>query len=297
MSRRFAIAFLTVAPLTFLAPKLAHAGIEACGNINVKASAQCKVEVKGGCTAKCETVSFKAACEGKLEVDCDAKCSVKAEASCTGSCKAKCSGDCTANPGSYDCKASCTGTCSGNCDAACEGQASGGTASGSCKAKCEANCSAKCEGDCSVTPPSATCDAKCDASCKGSCEAQVAVTCQGDCRATYEAPKCEAELKGGCKVNCEKPEGALFCDTEYVDTNDNLAKCSAALAAALNIKVDGSASAECSGNTCEAKAEGSISACSTTSEGQGHTPPLTPALIILGAIGAAIARRSRRDAA
>ena len=60
MSRRFAIAFLTVAPVAFLAPKLAHAGLADCGNIDVSAQAQCKVEVKGGCTAKCEAVSFEA---------------------------------------------------------------------------------------------------------------------------------------------------------------------------------------------------------------------------------------------
>src|SRR5690242_7725935 len=115
MSRRSAIAFLTVAPLVMLAPRLAHAGISDCGNIDVSAQAMCKVEVMGGCTAQCEAVSFEAACKGKLEVDCNAKCNVKAEASCTGSCKTECTGSCMGNPGSFDCKAHCSGSCSANC--------------------------------------------------------------------------------------------------------------------------------------------------------------------------------------
>lgn len=294
MSRRFAIAFAAVAPLFLLAPKLAHAGLEACGNIDVRANATCKVEAKAECSARCTDVNLTAACEGKIEVDCDAKCNVKAEASCTGSCNTDCRAKCTANPGTFDCKADCTGSCGAKCAANCEAQASGGTASASCKANCEANCSAKCEGQCNVTPPSAQCDAKCNASCQGSCEGQVAVDCQGQCRATYDAPKCRAELKAKCEGGCTG-QGSMFCDGEYVDTGGNLASCADALAAALNIKVDVSGSANCVGSSCEAEGKVSASACSSTPGEASHGAWFAPGLLAFAAVGASVARRKRRS--
>jgi hypothetical protein len=295
MSRRFAIAFLTVAPLTFLAPKLAHAGLEACGNINVKADAKCEVQVEGGCTAKCTPVSFQAACEGQAVVKCDGECKGSIEASCTTSCKADCTASCTADPGSYDCTGKCEGSCGADCDAQCAGQASGGTASGSCKASCQANCNAKCSASCTGTPPSATCDAKCSASCSGKCQAKATGSCQVACQANFDDVKCKADLKGGCDVQCKDPDGAIFCDGQYVDSGGNLAKCADALNAILNLKFEASGSAECSNGQCTAEGSASASACSTTSEGQGHTPPVAPGVIVLGAIGAAIARRFRRS--
>lgn len=294
MSRRFVIAFLTVAPVAFLAPRLAHAGLESCGNINVKADAKCEVQVEGGCTAMCTPVSFKAACEGKAVVSCDGECSGTIEASCTGSCETDCSASCSADPGNYSCTGSCEGSCGADCDAQCAGEASGGTASGSCKANCQANCNAKCSAQCTGTPPTATCDAKCTASCKGKCQAKVTGKCQVDCQAKFDAVKCEADLKGGCDVQCQDPKGAIFCDGQYVDSGGNLEKCADALNAILNLKFEASGSAECSGNQCNAEGSASVSACSTTSGGQDHTPPVAPGVIVLGAIGAAIARRSRR---
>ena len=35
-----------------LVPSTAHAGLEACGDIEVSAKGECKAEVSGGCTAK-----------------------------------------------------------------------------------------------------------------------------------------------------------------------------------------------------------------------------------------------------
>jgi len=293
---RLAIGFLTALPVAalLLAPKLAYAGIEACGNIDVRANATCKVEVQGGCTAKCTPVSVQAACEGKLELECDAKCNVTAEASCTGSCNADCTGQCKANPGSFDCKASCTGSCTANCDAACEGQAGGGSASGSCKANCQANCNAKCEGECNVTPPSATCEAKCSASCKGSCEGKLNASCQAQCRGEFDPPKCQAEVKGGCEARCQTPEGALFCDGEFIDTGNNLKACGDALAALFNIQVDYSASAECANGVCNAEASASASACSTSPDLSHHAASFAPAALALGIAGASVARRKRR---
>jgi MYXO-CTERM domain-containing protein len=292
MSRRFAFAFLGVAPLAILAPKIAHAGIESCGNINVKANAQCKVEVEGGCTAKCEPVSFTAACQGKATAKCDGQCTATIDAECSTSCTADCNTKCTANPGSYDCSGQCSGSCSADCDAECAAQASGGTASANCKASCQGNCDAKCSAQCSGTPPSASCEGKCSASCKGRCEAKASAKCQIQCRTEFQG-SCQAELKGGCEARCKDPKGALFCDGQFVDTGNNLENCIAALNAILNIKVDASASAECSGNQCTGEASVKASACSTSPE-PAHAPPVLPGVILAGAVGAAVARKRRR---
>ncbi len=301
MSRRFAIAFLTVAPLAFLAPRLAHAGLESCGNINVKAEAKCTVETSGGCTAKCTPVSVQAACEGKAVVSCDGECTGSVDATCTGSCESDCSAKCTVNPGTYSCAGSCEGSCNTDCEATCEAQASGGTASADCKAHCGANCNAKCSASCSGTPPTADCSAKCKSSCSGKCEAKVTGKCQVDCQAKFDSVKCQADLKGGCDVQCSDPKGAIFCDGQYVDSGGNLSKCADALNALLNLKFEatGSASAECDGGTCSAEAEGQVkaSACSTSPQEAPHTPPVAPGVIVLGAIGAALARRVRRGGA
>jgi MYXO-CTERM domain-containing protein len=102
-------------------------------------------------------------------------------------------------------------------------------------------------------------------------------------------------VKGGCEAQCKDPKGAIFCDGQYVDSGGNLQKCADALNAILNLKFQASASADCTGSQCTAEASASASACSTTSEGQGHTPPVAPGVIVLGAIGAALARRVRRS--
>jgi hypothetical protein len=295
MSRRFALAFLSLLPAAaFFVPKVAHAGLESCGNINVKADAKCEVHAKGGCTAQCTPLTVKAACQAKAVVSCDGECSGSIDASCTGSCSGSCSASCSnVTAGSFSCTGSCEGSCNTDCESTCQAQASGGTASANCKANCQANCSAKCSAQCEGTPPNASCDAKCGASCKGSCQAKATGKCQVDCQAKISSASCEAEVQGGCTAACEKPEGAIFCDGQYVDSGGNLEKCAAALNAILNLKFDATASADCGPDGCHAEASAKASACSTTMHGPSN-PPLAPGAIVLGAIGAVIARRMRR---
>src|SRR5438105_1420269 len=69
-----------------------------------------------------------------------------------------------------------------------------------------------------------TCQAKCEASCSGSCTAKANVDCDVSCQATGYA-NCEAMLTGGCQAQCTTPQGALFCDGQYVDTGNNLQQC------------------------------------------------------------------------
>lgn len=288
MIRRFTFATLAVVPALLLAPRLAQAGLEACNNIDVRANATCKVETSGGCVAQCEPTRFEAACAGKLTAQCDGECTASADVDCKGSCQGSCVGQCQADPGSFDCTGSCRASCGADCDAQCSGQASGNTASGSCKAKCEANCGAKCEAQCTGTPPEATCEGKCQASCDGSCRAKASAKCQIDCQAKLEG-SCKAELEGGCKAKCQQPEGALFCDGQYVDTGNNLQECIDALKRTYNIQVQGSASGQCSGNQCTGEAEGSVSCAASP-----RTPPVLPGLALFAMVGVTIARKARR---
>jgi hypothetical protein len=211
--------------------------LSSCGNIHIEASAECTVEVQGGCVARCQPVNFTAACRGE--------CGGNFSASCHGNCSAECQGQCEVNPGNFSCEGSCQAQCSGSCAGQCEADAD----SASCVARCEATCEGECGASCEGTPPSASCEAKCEASCEGSCVVEANLQCNLEC---------QAELQGGCEVECQSPEGALFCDGQYVDHGGNLEKCIAALNAYLEVEVDASSSAACEGNSCSAEAQASV---------------------------------------
>jgi len=224
-------------PLLTSTPAAADS-ISACGNIDVEANASCSVEVQGGCEARCQPINFTAACQGE--------CTASFSASCTGSCDADCHASCDVNPGSFECQ----GSCEADCNAGCEGHCAAEADQATCQGQCQASCSGECSVSCEATPPSADCDAKCEASCEGSCTAEANMGCHIDC---------QAELSGGCQVECQSPEGALFCDGQYVDHGGNLQECINALNSFLDVEVSGSFDAGCEGGTCSAEAEGSIS--------------------------------------
>ena len=116
-----ALSAAALAGALFLAPTAAHAGIEACGNIDVKANANCKVEVKGGCTAQCEPVRFEAACAGKFQAKCDGRCTANVTTQCTGTCGGSCNATCNASTRACSlCAEACNANCNGNCNA-CHG--------------------------------------------------------------------------------------------------------------------------------------------------------------------------------
>src|SRR6266567_1867728 len=85
----------------------AHAALSDCGNIDVEADAECKVEVEGGCTAHCDPPEMRLACIAELDASCEGECKVEAEVSCTGSCNVDCAADCKVDPGSFECSAEC----------------------------------------------------------------------------------------------------------------------------------------------------------------------------------------------
>ena len=256
----------------------ARAGLDACGNIHVSAQAECEVLVKGGCFTQCEPVHLQAACAAELTAACDGECRAEASAMCTGSCEGGCVGQCEAQPGEFDCSARCNADCRGECDAACSSD------DGRCFAACEGTCSASCDSQCEVTPPSASCEARCEASCQGSCEGEANIDCQIDCQ-TDGFAECEVDLQGGCKAQCMRPEGALFCDGQYVDVGNDLEECIAALQAELDIEVDGYAEGSCADGSCVAEAGGSIS-CAVEPDHQDAWWMAAGVLSVLGLVAA-----------
>lgn len=105
-----------------------------------------------------------------------------------------------------------------------------------------------------MQPAEVDCEGKCQAACTGSCEAQANIDCQIDCQADGYVD-CRADLQGGCEVSCKRPEGALFCDGQYVDVGARLEECVAALRTLLDVMVYAHGEAECVGNTCHARGE------------------------------------------
>ena len=283
--RRLTLGYLLAAPIAVSAIVLVGAcnsggsncgasDINSCGNIDISASASCQMELSGGCTVNCTPINFEAQCYA----NCDGSCNASFDAGCTGTCKGSCTADCQASPGSFDCEASCEG----DCQASCSGQCSGSD----CDAKCAASCKGDCQAHCSATPPSASCDAKCQASCEGECHAEANFNCQFSCQGD-----CYASLTGGCEADCTSPNGALFCDGQYVDAGNNLECCLSALSAYLTVDVQANGSAACSGGSCTAQGTASCNASIAPSPTREGLPYFMGGLALAG-LG--IARRRRR---
>ena len=285
-----------------VAPRPAHAAIEACGNFDVRASSRCKLEVSGSCSAQCEPVRLDVACAAKLARSC-------AEKNCKQEVTVQCSGGCMESEGlvckddlngvaSIDCSANCDDRCGVDCDASCASAADKADCALSCKASCDTRCTAACKND----NQNANCRDRCGLSCGGSCRAQVNRQCDLECQASGSV-SCKAELQASCKAQCDRPEGALFCDGKYVDVGSSLPGCLSALNQILDVKVDVQGSAGCVGSGCSGQGSGTISVSPGASgNGGGCTcAPLpfasTGAITALGlaAVGATfLRRRSRR---
>lgn len=265
------------------APRRAHAGIDACGDIYVEAEAECELVPPGAdCDVRCTPLSVQATCSAELYASCSGTCNGTATVECTGSCEADCQADCEVDPGAYECSAQCQA----GCDADCSGSCAAGDAGAECRASCQATCSGHCDASCEGTPPSAECEAKCQASCEGSCTAEANFTCQIDCQADLYA-QCTIDAQGSCTAHCDTQEGALFCNGEYVDYGGNLDACVMALKDLLDIEVEGYAEASCDDDSCEAEAGGSVG-CQVAAGG-GASGLVT--LLTLFLFGAARRRR------
>jgi hypothetical protein len=283
------VAALFALPILVATP--AHAGIAACGNIDVEANASCEVEAKG-CNVNCTPVSVQAACAVTGEATCEGSCPKVPSLECTGSCEGSCAADCKVKPAEYDCTTNCKADASAKCDAQCN--AAGNKAQ--CKASCQATFSANCETSCKGTAGSVDCDAVCKGRCEGSCKAQTNLECQVDCQSNLAAA-CETKVKGGCEADCSDAGGALFCNGQYVDHNGSVQDCIDAIEAAVDITVSGSSSGECSGNTCMGQAEGSASANCAFSPRGATGGDLAGGFGLFAAIGAVFMRRRRQHKA
>jgi MYXO-CTERM domain-containing protein len=132
--------------------------------------------------------------------------------------------------------------------------------------------------------------AKCSASCEGSCTAEANVDCQVTCQSGGYLT-CSADLMGGCTTACETPNGALFCDGQYVDVAGSLEACLLFLEDELEIDVDGYVSGECIGNTCTAEAGASCS-CRAGAPGGSSGAPIAATFLAI-VVGLTIRRRSK----
>ena len=266
------------------APRRAHAGIDACGDITVSASAECELIPPGvDCDVHCTPIAVQATCSAELYASCSGECNGSATVECTGSCDTDCHAECDVDPGNYQCSAECQG----GCEADCSGSCAAGDAGAECRASCQATCSGHCDASCSGTPPTADCDAKCEARCEGSCTAEANFSCQIDCQADGYAT-CTVDAQGSCEAHCDTQEGALFCDGEYVDYGGNLDECVEALKDLFDIEVEGYARADCDDDSCEAEAGGSVGCQVSGSGAAGSGVALILAFFLLGA-----ARRRR----
>jgi hypothetical protein len=276
-------------------PRAAHAGIGACGAIEVEAHAQCEVVAPGAsCEARCKPAAVRAACSARLAAECRAECPELPSAECKGDCGASCEADCgELEPGRFDCRGACGADCAGRCEANCKAADDGAACEASCAGSCHASCDASCEGQ----APEIDCDGGCEASCEGACEADAEFECQADCQADGRAG-CEADVQGGCEVACKGEEGALFCDGQYVDSGD-LDACIAALRATLDIEVETSSSGEAGcrdGDGCRAEGRAAAkigSDCAVAAPGAGARDFSA----LFGGAALVVLRRLRRQTA
>jgi hypothetical protein len=237
--------FAVVAPamlgaLVAFSPATAHATVLSdCGNIDLSGNESCSFMTSGGCTSQCTPVNVDVSCAGQLETMCGGTCNGTIDTSCTSTCTSSCTATCMANPGSFSCSGSCEADCSGHCQSQCSSDAN----QDECTASCKETCGANCNTHCTSTAPSADCTDQCTASCTGSCQAQANFTCDISCQEMGYA-SCQSMVTGGCMTQCQQPQGALFCNGQFVNVDTSqLAACEEQLASELSINVNVSASA------------------------------------------------------
>jgi len=240
----FLVGAVALSAASLYAPDARAGALDACGDIWVDAAASCEILVEGGCKAECTPPAFTAVCAVENTLSCSGSCDADVDVECTASCQGGCEAECNVDPGSFDCQASCEGSCSGDCSARCSADPD----SAECEASCKATCSAECDASCDIDPGSVDCVAQCSACCDGECRADINMDCQIGCQGDLYAD-CKLGFQGGCETQCEAPEGALFCDGQFVEvTKSNLDGCVNALRDLLDIEVEFEAEGSASGS-------------------------------------------------
>lgn len=264
-----------------------------CGNITLPRTVSCQVLVEGGCTAKCTELNFRMQCAAQLELSCRGGCNAGIQPVCQEKCSDVCVQDCTnVTAPKFDCSASCQAKCDTNCTEECKKYPQDPYCVDTCKAQCDTNCTAECD----AMGPQVSCEEKCTRVCGAECKTQANLDCQVKCRGTASMPKCSAEMNGKCNVQCKRPEGALFCDSGFVDTARNIKACVSALNAYLRARVMITAEAQadfgCKNATCTGEVSAAAS-CSCTAANAQDPRNLLWALFALPGLMWATGRRSR----
>jgi MYXO-CTERM domain-containing protein len=238
-------------------------GPNPCGNFDFSAGISCKIEVSGGCSANCSPLRFEAACSGM--------CSATSDTTCVNNCGTTCVAMC--NPAALDCFKGCHAECDQPTIDICKQK----HPTEDCASTAQAQCDVHCKDSCEVPPNS--CSEHCNKCCTGSCTTQVNFDCDFSCF---------ADVKGGCDVQCQKPEGAIFCNDQYVHASDVQA-CIAYLAT-QGIKVDVSATGMVGCDLSGCHESGSSKGCSISSVSPRAGGAAAAFLALLG-LAAGFARR------
>src|SRR6185312_10421256 len=125
--------------------------------------------------------------------------------------------------------------CTQDCHTRCKSSCTAGDAE--CITVCGNDCDNRCNVGCTATPGSIDCGV----ACKQSCTVQANVECQTNCVEQVTLPSCQA--------SCELPEGALFCDGQYIDLTSAGSDCLAYLEA-QGFSVSGSCTETLAGASC-----------------------------------------------
>ena len=218
------------------------------GDVTIKDISTCHFDVSGGCSAQCTPVEFTATCS--------ATCTNMPVTTCTNTCETKCSTSCTTAPTTFSCKDYCTTDCTASCMASCTGDG--------CTASCSASCDTQCTQRCTAHPGKTDCTTECGDSCTASCTVEANIKCDTDCTAA---------LTGGCTTKCSDPQGALFCDNQYIDIS-SVSDCDF---------------------TLDVSASGTIKAGCSAAPGGSSPFGLPAGLAAMAGLGLLVARRRRRQ--
>jgi hypothetical protein len=235
-----------------------------CGTFDFSSGISCSIQVSGGCTAQCTPIKFEAACSGH--------CTSTATQTCTDTCGTQCVAQC--DPQLLDCFSGCHTECDQPLIDQCMKSHPGTDCVNSAKAQCDIHCKDSCK-----VPPS-NCQEHCTKCCSGSCTTQVNYDCDYSCM---------ADVEGGCSVACSKPEGAIFCNGQYVNAT-SVEQCITYLATkGLQVDVSARAQATCDLSGC--KGAGTATGCAAS---PGSNAGFGGALAVIGLAAAAGVMRARR---
>lgn len=231
----------------------ASAGVLECGNVAFSHGADCEMRTGSLCRSSCTPVQVQATCAAELVAQCEQQCEVEGALDCSTDCHKYCDVNCTLGPVDFDCEGYCQKGCATSCRENCEGEISGEEAVGQCQTSCRTSCSSECSDHCSSVVPEDRCDTQCEATCEGQCDARANMACQVLCQAEGFSA-CEVATQQRCDESCDEPEGALFCNGQFIEHGDNLEHCVSALREELGIRVVALAEtgSDCSGDSCVA---------------------------------------------